>query len=467
MLISRNSVRVALAASVLGGLAVAQSDPRPSFKIQRQDEDWSAFRAEFGDAKWLFDPLKHLALDDTGEWWLSLGGRFSTRTEWWDGFGFGATTPGNSDSLLLSHVHLHADARFGEHVRAFVETRTSQVTDRDLPGGARTIDLDTLDLYNAFVDVSTTYSGGSLRLRTGRQSLVYGKQRLISPLPWVNAWRTFEGAKASWSSSRWNVDAFLTALVVVDSFEPNERDDDRQLYGVYATRAPQQGGVGLDLYLLGVTQPDVSINGTSGDERRHTAGLRTWSPLGERGDFEFEGAYQFGEVGDEDVAAWFATLVLGFRPADSALSPRFYLGLDAASGDDSPGGSVQTFNQLYPLAHAYLGFADTLARQNSLAANVGCSVSLSSATTASLTAHVFRLMDEDDGLYGVTGALARPGPFGSSDVGQELDLLVNHTVTPFFNVYAGYSRFFSGAVVEAGPVSDDIDFLYFGTAFTF
>jgi len=170
----RNASRVAFASCLICAHAAAQAapaaqaDPRPNFKLQRQDENWSAFRAELGESKWLFDPFKHLLLDDQGEWWISLGGRFDTRTEWWDGFGFGATNPGNSDAFLLSHVHLHADAHFGEHVRAFVEARTAQVTDRDLTGGARDTDLDTLDLYNAFVDLSTPACDGKLTLRTGR-----------------------------------------------------------------------------------------------------------------------------------------------------------------------------------------------------------------------------------------------------------------------------------------------------------
>jgi hypothetical protein len=67
----------------------------------------------------------------------------------------------------------------------------------------------------------------------------------------------------------------------------------------------------------------------------------------------------------------------------------------------------------------------------------------------------------------VNGAVSRSGPFNSADIGQELDLYVAHTVTPYFSVYGGYSRFFSGNAVEEGAVSDDIDFLYFGTALTF
>ena len=36
------------------------------------------------------------------------------------------------------------------------------------------------------------------------------------------------------------------------------------------------------------------------------------------------------------------------------------------SGDDEPGGDVETFNQLFPLGHAYFGYIDLIGRQNAL-----------------------------------------------------------------------------------------------------
>jgi hypothetical protein len=36
----------------------------------------------------------------------------------------------------------------------------------------------------------------------GRQELLYGAQRLISPLDWANTRRTFEGGKLIWQGER-------------------------------------------------------------------------------------------------------------------------------------------------------------------------------------------------------------------------------------------------------------------------
>lgn len=457
----------AFAISLLGPRAAAQEpSQRPAYKLFRQDEDWSRFvvpeAAEPGDH------LKRVALDAEGDIWVSFGGRAEARYETWSGFGFGAVAPGDSDEFLLSRLLLHADTHLGERARIYLEGISAQSTDRDLPGGRRTLDMDTLDLHQAFLDVVTDIDADRrLRLRAGRQVLSFGNQRLVSALPWANTFNRWEGLTALVTSGPWQVHALLTWYVPVDKTEGNERDDERGLYGAYATRAPEPGGVGLDLYLLGDTRPGVTINGTSGDERRHTAGVRAWGPFAGQGDWEIETAYQFGEVGDGDVSAWMFTGVVGWKLAQSPGKPRLFAGIDLASGDSAAGGDVGTFHQLYPLGHAHLGFADVIGRQNIAAANLGAGWALSAATTLSLTAHAFRLMDTDDALYGVAGTVSRAGGFDSAHVGEELDLLVRHKLTGHVDLYGGYSHFFSGAAIAEGATDDDIDFAYLGASFTF
>mgnify|MGYP002399996691 CR=1 FL=1 len=455
--------------SLLAPSAAAQDTPapRPAYKFFRHDEDWSKFVAPAsGDA--FSDPLKHIALGSEDKFWLSFGGHVDARFEAWDGFGFGAPAPGNSDTFLLSRYFLHADARLGDHVRAFVEGVSAQSTDRDLPGGRRTADMDTLDLHQGFVDLMTTLGGGEkLRLRTGRQTFNFGNQRLVSVLVWANTMNRWEGFTAQYASGPWSVDALLTWYVPVDKTEANERDDDRALFGVYATRAPASGGIGLDLYWLGTTRPDVAFNGTTGDEDRHTTGLRSWGPFAERGDWEIETAYQFGELGADDIAAWMFTGVLGWKFPEARWKPRLFAGVDLASGDSDSGGKAETFHQLYPLGHAHLGWADQLGRQNVASLNVGVGLSVSAATTATLTAHTFRLMEKDDALYGVTGAVSRAGPFASSHVGEELDLLVKHKFDRHLDLYAGYSHVFAGDAISSSGTDEDIDFAYLGASFMF
>jgi hypothetical protein len=413
------------------------------------------------------DQLKNVALCESGEVWMSIGGRADSRFEAWDGFGFGATFPGNSDTFTLTRLMLHADVHFGDVARVFVEGRSAQSTDRDLPGGRRLSDVDTCDVFQAFADLSLTDVGDtSLTLRVGRQSFVLGNQRLVAPPFWGNVWNAWDGATLLVESGRWRSMAMYTEFVRVDPTGANEADPDRALYGAYVTRCAEQKSRGLDLYFLGDTRPDVVVNGTAGNERRHTAGFRSFGALGSGFDAEVEAAWQFGRVGSSSVNAWFVSSVIGHRFESVAWQPRLFMGLDAASGDDEPGGSVGTFFPLYPSGHAYLGFADVLSRQNVLAANVGCHLRPTSATDVSIAAHWFEQMDRDDAMYAVNGSVARTG-LGSGCVAQEIDLVVTHRLSRSTDLYFGYSKVFAGGALNGTGPTDDVDFAYAGVSVVF
>jgi hypothetical protein len=47
------------------------------------------------------------------------------------------------------------------------------------------------------------------------------------------------------------------------------------------------------------------------------------------------------------------------------------LEFDYASGDGRPGGTVGTYDQLYPSSHRFLGYIDYIGRQNILSASGG------------------------------------------------------------------------------------------------
>ena len=200
-----STLLVAVATAAVGATATAQNpaaaapppDTRPAFAVLRQTEDWSKFDGQGGG---VLDRLKHIALSDDGSVWVSFGGRADARIESWSDFRFG---PANDDVFVLSRVFAHGDLHVGKTFRLFVEGKSAQATDRDLPGGRRAIDLDTLDLQQLFVDVDIPVGDGLLRVRPGRQMLQFGAQRLVSPLVWANAMRTFEGVTVEWRAGAW------------------------------------------------------------------------------------------------------------------------------------------------------------------------------------------------------------------------------------------------------------------------
>lgn len=455
-----------LAAVILGPQAgaVAQGEnPRPSYKPLRYDENWSLF--EPGDDYW--DGIKHVDLNEDGSWWASFGGELRARAESWQNFGF---TEVNDDTFLLGRALLHADLHFGERVRAFVGGKSALASDRDLPGGRRTLDVDELELQNAFVDVIFPFGeDGSVTARVGRQELLFGKQRLVSPLPWSNTMRTWDAARLIFEFDNWRVDAFYSRYAAVQKYDFNDWQIGPDFWGVYANgKLGEENPIDLDLYFLGLNKAASTFNGSTGEEDRYTLGARVGGNIGKSGfNYDAEADYQFGEVGSADISAYAFAAKLGYAFADSEYKPSLYLGFDYASGDDTAGdGDVETFNQLFPLGHAYFGFMDAVGRQNIVDLSTGFACKLNDKVTFKADGHFFWLASDSDALYNAGGGVARSGG-ASEEVGQEIDITLVYAVDGHLTLQGGYSHFFAGDFISDTGASDDMDWFYFQTAYKF
>jgi hypothetical protein len=436
------------------------AEERPAFQNLRYEESAAAYQqVEPGS---FLDQIKYIPLGDSAN--VSLGGQVRGRWEVWDNFNF---DPANDDDFGLLRIRLHGDLHVGEHLRAFVEGKSASATDRDLPGGERTLDVDTLDLQNAFLDWKSGLSEWNATLRLGRQELSYGAQRLISPLDWSNTRRTWDGARIIVQADAWRIDTFATRPVVIDKFDFNEPDQGQEFYGLYATRKLPDLKMNADAYLLRLDRDSVPMGG----EERYTAGLRlngTCAPTGI--EYDTEAGWQFGDSGEKDIEAWFAAIEAGYTWGDVTTKPRLYLGYDVASGDDDPSdGNNGTFNQLFPLGHAYLGYIDVLGRQNVVDFSQGVSCwPVEKKLQAKLDHHIFHRTETSDAVYNVGGGVFRKADAGtSSEIGSEVDLTITIKMDRNTSVSGGYSRFLAGKFIEESGPSDDVNFLYASIQYTF
>jgi len=444
---------------------------RPKYRFLRFDEKWELWRTVGDDPSDFWDPIKNIPLNDDGSVSLSFGGSTRFRVEGWSDFNFGATGDADADDVfLLWRALLHADVHVGENLRFFVQGKSALATDRDLPGGKRTLDVDTIALEQAFADLTIPFTDDvKLTVRPGRQAFLFGRQRLVSPLPWANTLRRWDGVTGILEAGDWKVTGFWSYFVPVRKYDYNKSDAGQEFWGVYAVGKIPGTPVGLDLYYLGLNRASATFNGTSGRDRRHTVGGRLHGDIGDTGfDYDFEGAYQFGSVGSGDVSAWMIGSQLGYAFGDVWAKPRPFIGLDWASGDRNPGGDVQTFNQLFPLAHAYYGYIDQIARQNAIDLNFGVAIVPVERLNVALSFHFFWRDSDNDALYNAGGGVVRPGSAGgSNEIGQEIDLVVGYKFDAHLTGLLGYSHFFPGDFIrESGP-SKDIDFVYGGLQYVF
>ncbi len=241
--------------------------------------------------------------------------------------GLGLT--GRDDTFWLTRTRAYANVKFSEDIRVYGEVLNADSGGQEFP--ARTIEVNRMEMQNLFGELRLLES---LRARVGRQELIYGNQRLVSPLDWANTRRTFEGAKLLQSSGDWKIDGFWVRPM--ETTDPDRLffsrldspDDQVQFYGLYATN-PKATASGLDYYYLGLEDGHVGFS-------YHTIGTRV------AGDYdgllyETELAYQFGsEANGDGHAAGMVVAGLGHKVNVLGHKTTVWGWYDYASGDSDP-----------------------------------------------------------------------------------------------------------------------------------
>jgi hypothetical protein len=463
--IEQDSQSSATAAPTPSGAKPPTAPPSP-YKTLFYDNDFSYLLSPDGADCYLGDCLKRNAIGDC--WILDLGGEYRLRHHHEVNLR-GSDLSGRSDDFLLHRTRLYANAEYGNWFRFYGEAIDAVSEFEDFP--PRNIEENRFDALNLFADgLLTTTADGEWWGRVGRQELLYGEQRLVSPLDWSNTRRTFDGAKLFYRSQPWDFDAFWTRPVSfsqhVDSDSNFDRPDQSQefvgLYGTYKGRTDHT----YDFYFLRLAEYDGPGTPTAPrDFDANTFGTR-WKGNRCAWLWELEGGYQFGDFGALDQSAGFMTAGLGHEWANARWKPALWFYYDWASGDEDPTDDRHgTFNQLFPLGHKYLGYADLVARQNINDVNLIWTASPTTKVKLLAWFHVFFLDEPRDALYNAPGNPIRVDRTGAAgrEVGQELDLTVQYIFSPRADLLVGYSHFWAGDFVRAtNPpgVTGDVDFTY-------
>lgn len=376
----------------------------------------------------------------------------------------------------------YIDVRASDWLRGYMEMLDASIFNEDLP--PTPIDLNRWNIQNAFFDLKLSEREGQpVYFRFGRQELLYGAQRLISPLDWSNTRRNFQGFNVTSRGETWDIDAFATRPVNTATgnlplsrfdHERDKADASRTFSGVYATYHGIEANT-LDLYWLWLREQEP-IPGLA-DGSRHTVGarwagtravkeqcctvVREWS-------WDVEGAYQFGHDNDatgaeRTVQAGFVTANLAHAWTSSAWKPKLAAVYYWGSGDrDRADDENNTFSVLFPLGHTYWGYIDNVAGQNLIDYSVAAYVSPTDKLTFQAAMHWFELDSDGDVLYNVAGApVGTPGT--GKEVGEELDLVATYVFNPNFNVQVGYLWFWNGTFIDNNVPRDKATQLYVQT----
>ncbi len=448
---------VAICALLWWSASVSAQAKAPVYSNVRYEDDYS-FLAN-GRGADPFNQIKKIPLGGKSE--LSFGGHYRFRFEDDSNRRFGASNP-RAQSFYLNRLFLFADMQIAQRVRLFGEFKIAGITSNELPAPAPAHDKP--DVQNLFAHIDLIKQPTrKLGLRFGRQEMQFGKQRLISPLDWLNARRTFDGGRLSASVSAWKFDAFVTRLVEQDPEEVNRADESQLFSGLYAQRTSK--GRSLAFYYLSLNEDDAlarSGSGALGDFHYQTLGAAF---DGTQKDFDWtsEAAYQFGRFSADDISAFMFAFEGGYTLHQAWAKPRVALGLDLASGDKDPSDNKkQTFHQLFPLAHPYFGWADQVARQNIRAATLSLTLRPHPRVSAKVQALSFNLMQAKDALYNAAAASVRRSANGAAgkDVGSEFDAELTLNLGVHISAMIGYARFMPGDFIKKTGLAETHNLFY-------
>jgi hypothetical protein len=378
--------------------------------------------------------------------WLRVRGEFRERFEGFDGLGF---TPGRDDTYGLTRFRFDATVRPTPIFAITVQALDARVADKRVGPTAAPF-RDELDLRLAHADIGSATS--PVVLRAGRQELVFGDQRLVGHLAWVNTPRSFDGARVTLRGPKLTLDAFTVSVVTIANGAFNRSTfDSSQLYGAYASTSALVPKSTLEPFVFYRIGRDlISEAGTPGDLQQVTVGARWVGALPAALDYNVEMAAQTGSLGPDEVRAWAGHWQLR-RTLHARRALRAIGEYNFASGDGNPAdGRRGTFDQLYPTGHDKYGLSDQVGWRNLHHVRAGGEVLARKAVAVSGSYHSWWLADRRDALYNAGGIPSArvPGGAAAAHVGHEVDAQAVFTVSPQVQVAAGYAHVLPGAFLK-------------------
>ncbi len=398
---------------------------------------------------------------------LRIGGSARYRYESKQNFQFGAPKASNTQDYWLQQLRLNMLWKASSHVHLFIEGQDARIfqgfqghviNHRKTPN----IFEDHLDIHQAYLDVITHGMDGGSRIRLGRQKFNLGAQRMVASLEWVNTARVWDGVRMTSHFGKHHVlDVFSSRLVPVNPISLNNHKTtasrlfNSSFHGIYYTNK-EQLFEHTQLELYGLLREDASVG-----DRVYTWGSRaayTYNGW----DIDDEVMLQTGSYGNlmQRAYAWHVGAGYTFDTMKTHLSAAYNFGSGDSNASDN---THQTFDNQYPLNHAYYGYMDFFSLQNMRNIEVVAETNIAQSWHVRMAWEGFWLDKAGtDAWYNAGAGVVRGASAGAPNkVGDEIDVTLKNKFSNIATtMYMGYSHFFTGAYIAQTGSSKDADFLF-------
>ncbi len=367
----------------------------------------------------------------------------------------------NDNDYIQSRLRLHAGYTPKKWLKFFAQAQHAETG-----GDARQNrpEDNEIDLYQGWVEIGP-FEGAPLRLKLGRQELVYGDERFAGKGDWTTG-RSFDAARLKFEHAAVSVDAFVGRVVLQRDKHFDVANDYDVFSGIYVSTKKLCPLQETDFFFfarnVGVDSPNALAPRLGGPTSRdvYTVGSRMKSLPDKIGawDYSAEFAAQFGNGTSGGVQrtleAWMLDVTAGRTWKKAWGSPRVGVGYTFGSGDGNPtDGKQETFELLFGTNHRLYGQADFVGLRNMHSPSVNFSLKPHKLMTVRAEWLLFWLADGNDFFYPESAAGRAANGYGRNPqfnkfVGSELDFIVNYAATKWLNVQAGFGHFFVGDYIK-------------------
>jgi len=378
---------------LLGFISATNAQQNPVFQKLRYDDYVTYLQTD--SAKNAYEKIKYIPLSKNSSYFASIGGEarwqytYTVNDKWGD-------ESDEGDGYLLSRYLLHADIHLGIF-RTFVELQSSLANSKIDPSP---VDENQLDIHQAFLDIDFIHNKiEQFTLRSGRQEMMYGSQRLVAVREGPNSRLAFDGIKLFYKNRNWQTDAFFTHPIANKTGTFNDEfNENAKFWGSYTVIHKVPFVENIDLYYLGLWKSRSVFDDAIGEENRHSIGTRIWKNKG-NWKYDFEALYQFGKISEKTISAWTLSSFACYTFENVKFSPEIGLKTEIISGDrHSDDTHLQTFNPLYPRG-AYFGLVALIGPSNLIDIHPSINFTLTDKLGLGFDYDIFWRQTISDGLY--------------------------------------------------------------------
>lgn len=390
---------------------------------------------------------------------IRLSGELRERVTWQSALAFDSADP-DAGLFWTQRVALAADADIAPAVRVHAALVSALI---EGAGEQSPVERNVLDLQEGFVELGPE----TAFVRIGRQEIRLGSQRLVAVRDGTTVRRTWDGVHGHAMLGKVTLDAFALRLVAVrpEGVFNDGRNEGRDLAGAQASFPASLGT--LEAYWLLTTHDDRRTIAGTGDERRHSLGLRAHGELA--GWFwDWEAVYQTGRFASGNIQAWTLATKTGYRWRAAAWQPELMLSANIASGDGDPGdGTLRTFNALFPNA-SYFSENAVLGPANFFNLHPYAKLRPREDLVIGLDLNLFWRLERADGVYNPQGGLIRtPGGSDRRLVDAALSGVIEWTPREGLLLSLVATRSQPQSFIRATGPADPSDFVEATLQFTF